>query len=112
MLVAIVLPVAMQGISLALRLSGDARQRSEAATLARGKLDELIATADWQSGPFAGDFSPNQTQYQWTATVQPWIDGTMTEVDLKVSWTARSQQKSVTVSTLVDSGTATYATGG
>jgi len=46
----IVLPAAMQGISMCLSASLDARQRSEAAALAEAKLTELIATGDWQYG--------------------------------------------------------------
>ena len=42
-IIALVLPVAMRAISLATRLGGEARRRSEAAELARLKLDDLIS---------------------------------------------------------------------
>ena len=98
---AVVLPVAMQGVSIVLQLGADAKHRAEAATLAQGKLDELTATNAWQSGELSGSFSESLPAYHWTATVQPWGDGTMDEVTVEVSWTARQRQKSVIVGTLV-----------
>src|SRR4051812_32907857 len=41
--IAIVLPVAMQGISLSVRTAGNARKQAEAAILAQSKLDETLA---------------------------------------------------------------------
>src|SRR4051794_29563395 len=42
-LIAIVLPVAMYGIQLCLQTSSAAKRQAEAATLAEGKLQELVA---------------------------------------------------------------------
>src|SRR3954465_11642520 len=44
-LIAIVLPVAMYGIQLCLQTSSMAKRQAEAATLAEGKLQELVAEA-------------------------------------------------------------------
>src|SRR4051812_36551163 len=44
-LMAIVLPVAMYGVSVSLAASTMARRQAEAATLAEGKLEELAAAA-------------------------------------------------------------------
>ena len=106
-LLAIVLPVAMQGISLATSAASIARQRSEAAALADAKLSELIVTSDWQGGALSGDFAPDWPDYQWKAEVVDWMDPSTTNAGLEqlqvhVSWTSRGHQREVVVSTLVN----------
>jgi prepilin-type N-terminal cleavage/methylation domain-containing protein len=104
-LLAVILPVAMQGISLALRLGEDAKHRDEAATLAAGKLDELTATGAWNSGPTSGDFGTAWPSYRWTATKQTWVDSNSTQLTVDVFWTARQVERSVSIATLVNSAT-------
>ncbi|MCX5662297.1 MAG: hypothetical protein NTW19_21670 [Planctomycetota bacterium] len=118
---AIVLPVAMNGLSLALRLGQDARLRGQAATLASGKLEELAATGQWQTGPFSGEFTNDPaatgssataggTVFRWSAVVAPWSVSTMNELTVEVTWTAARHEHSVVVTTLVDPSSST-ATG-
>ncbi len=100
-LMAIVLPVVMQGISVALTLSSDARRRSEAATLARMKLDELVVTTQWNGGQLRGDFGDHWPAYQWHATLESWAAGDMTQLTVEVVWSTRNRTRSVVMSTLV-----------
>lgn len=101
-MLAIILPIVMQGISLAIALSSQARQQTEAVNLARFKLDELVATHEWDgSAALQGDFGQQWPGYEWTASVNTWQDGSMSELDVKVTWTARQRQRSIAVSTLV-----------
>src|SRR5439155_80161 len=65
-MMAIVRPAAMQGISLCLGAARDARQRSEAAALAEAKLAQLVATGEWQYGGTSGDFGDAWPEYRWT----------------------------------------------
>lgn len=105
-LMAIVLPVAMQGISIALSLSSDARRRSEAATLARMKLDELVVTTEWNGGQLRGSFGDDWPDYEWQATLNNWnIDSQMRELTVEVTWPWRSSRRSVVMSTLVTEST-------
>ena len=101
-LVAIVLPVAMQGVSLAASVGTLARRKAEAATLAHSKLSELVATGEWQTVALNGDFSPDHPEYRWTAEMQAWDTSTLMELDVHVLWTAGGRQQQVTLSTLVD----------
>ena len=72
-LLGLVLPAVMQGISLSSRLAGDARQRNEAAILAQEKLNELLATQAWNGGVLSGDFSQiGWPAYRWQCNVQAW----------------------------------------
>ncbi len=104
-MLAVILPIAMQGISLALRLGSDAKHRDEAATLASSKLDELTATGSWNTGPTSGDFGAARPGYRWTATTQTWVDANSTQLTVEVFWTARQVERSVSIATLVNSAT-------
>ncbi len=105
LLIAIVLPAVMQGITLSVNAGNAARHRTEASGLAQSKLAELVATDEWQTGAMSGDFSPDWPDYRWEATAQTWGGDTtgmgLQEIDLRVIWTARGREDSVEVSTLV-----------
>jgi type II secretory pathway pseudopilin PulG len=104
-LMAIVLPVAMQGVSLAVAASQNARQRSEAAALADAKLSQLVATGDWQYGLLSGDFGPDWPDYRWNGAAEPWqTSATIRQLSVRVTWTARNQERQVILSTLVYGG--------
>ena len=101
-LTAIVLPVAMEGISLATSVADAARNRTEAAGLARSKLAELQVTRGWQAGNLSGDFGEDFPKYRWRADFAPWNSTTLQQLDVRVTWNAAGREMSVTVSTLVD----------
>ena len=104
-MMAIVLPAAMHGLSLCTAASRDARQRSEAAALAEAKLTEVLATGDWQFGALSGDFGEAWPEYHWGAGATAWADDpTMTEVYCRVTWTSRSLEREVVLTTLVYAG--------
>lgn len=104
MLLAIVFPVMMQGITVAGSVADAARRRTEATGLAQSKLAEIVATGQWQQGNLSGDFGSDWPAYRWEATVQPWaLDNTnesLQQIDLRVIWTARGREYSVSVTTL------------
>jgi prepilin-type N-terminal cleavage/methylation domain-containing protein len=110
LLMAVVMPVVMNGISLATRTSSTARRRDEAAGLAQAKLAEIIATGQWQNGNLSGDFSPDWPEYRWEAALQAQMNSnigisttevTLQQLDLRVIWKARNAEDSLTLSTLV-----------
>jgi type II secretion system protein I len=101
LLVAIVLPSVMQGISLATAAAGTARQRSEATALAESKLNELVATNQWQSGGLSGDFGEQWREYTWQAEVQSWVEPTARQLLVHVVWNARGRNYDVALATLV-----------
>jgi prepilin-type N-terminal cleavage/methylation domain-containing protein len=104
-LMGIVLPVAMNGISLCLASASIARQKSEAAALAEAKLNELIATGDWQSGMTSGDFGEAWPEFHWTGSTSAWSDPTVQQLSVRVFWIGRGQERDVTLTTLVYQGT-------
>ena len=107
LLVAIIVPVAMKGVSLAVGLASSAKQQREATTLAATKLAELTATGSWQQGNATGDFAPDWPGYYWDAVVSDWEDSedsSVCVVAVRVRWTARAAERSVTLTTLVRVG--------
>jgi general secretion pathway protein I len=104
MLLAIVFPVMMQGITVAASLGDAARHRTEAGGLAESKLAEIVASGQWQQGNLSGDFGSDWPAYRWEESVQPWaLDNTsqsLQQIDVRVIWTARGRENSVTVTTL------------
>jgi len=101
MLLAIVLPVVMRGISMATSAGSMAKQRSDAYGMCESKLNELLATGQYQNGNLTGDFSPDFPQYRWTANILDWTDPNVEQLDVHVLWTSRGADQDVFLSTLV-----------
>ena len=108
MLMGIVLPAAMQGVSQCVRAASVARHKSEAAGLAEAKLNELIATGEWQNGATAGDFGEAWPEYGWKVAQSNFpADPALQQLSVQVFWTARGEQRDVTLTTLVYLGSGT-----
>ena len=105
-LLSIVLPAVMNGISLCLSTADFASRQAKASSLGYSKLMELVALEQWQQANLSGDFRPEQPDYRWTAQVSDW-DGTLRQMDVTVLWRQAGQQRSVELSTLVDTGGST-----
>ena len=108
LLVAIVLPVVMRGVSVAARAASSARRNTEAASLAQSKLNELVATEQWRSGYLAGQFDAddgdNAYDYAWSAQATNWSERYVRQLAVSVTWTSGGAQQSVTLTTLVYEG--------
>ena len=103
-LAAIILPVAMHGILLCLATASNARQQAQAASLAQSKLAELVATGELYDAEMSGDFGEDLPEYTWAAQVNEWEDPRLVQVDVSVIWIRRGQERYVTLSTLVYTG--------
>ena len=90
-LLAVALPVAMQGVSLALRAVDIARERTESASLAEMKMQELLVTEGWRESDSSGDFGPERPEYKWEAEVVPWEDPSLQMLTVQVEWTSRGK---------------------
>lgn len=98
---AIVLPIAMRGISLTLQAAEMAKRSAIAATLADGKLNELSSsTGLTNAGTNSGDFSPDYPEYQWQATTTS-ISLGLEQIDVQVTWHGRDGERKLTVSTVI-----------
>jgi hypothetical protein len=57
-----------------------------------------------EEGDLSGDFGEVWPGYSWTSTVEAWEEANLRRLDLRVEWTSGEQVRSVTLSTLVQSG--------
>jgi prepilin-type N-terminal cleavage/methylation domain-containing protein len=107
-LIGLVLPAVMKGVSLALAASDDARRRVEAVGLAENKLAEMAADAasNQGSGGGSGDFGDEAPGYHWEATSAT-VDTSLTEMQVRVTWTARGAERGVTLATYAYAGSST-----
>lgn len=111
LLLGIVLPAVMSGISLCLTTASVARHQSEAAGLCHSKLTELATQSDLQHVNLGGDFGTDWPDYRWNAVV---TDGDITNlkvVEVSVTWRHLGRERHVTMTTQVYSNTST-TTGG
>jgi type II secretory pathway pseudopilin PulG len=100
---AIVIPVAVQGLQIASRAGSVSERKAQAARMAESKLNELIVTRQWSSSASRGTIQEGLQSYTWRLETQPWAeDGAMRLVTVWVSVPVQGQEYEVPVSTLVD----------
>lgn len=100
---AIVIPVAVQGLQIASRAGSVSERKAQAARMAESKLNELIVTRQWSSSASRGTIQEGLQSYSWRLETQPWAeDGAMRLVTVWVSVPVQGQEYEVPVSTLVD----------
>jgi prepilin-type N-terminal cleavage/methylation domain-containing protein len=98
--IAIVLPIAMNGISLALFAAENAKQQAEAAQLAEKQLAEVTASSTLMAGTLAGDFGDTLPAYKWQSIAVSRDMGIL-EVTMQVTWNSRGQDRNVELTTWV-----------
>ncbi len=100
---AIVIPVAMQGLQIASRAGVISERKALAARLAESKLNELVVTGEWQSSAQKGTIYEGLQSYAWHLASEPWsVDGAMRLLTVHVSVPVQGQDYDVQISTLVD----------
>ena len=109
-LLALVLPAAMRGATIAMSAASSARHRTEAANLAQAKLNEMIATTQWNAGQ-QGDFAQQQhPEYRWSMQSTSRDYGVF-EVVVNVTWNESGRERKFALSTLAYDTTSTLSTG-
>ena len=100
---AIVIPVALQGLRIASRAGSVAERKAVAARLAERKLNELIVTGQWQSSAVKGTVQEGWQTYDWNLETESWAeDGAMRVLTVKVTVPVQGENYDVRISTLVD----------
>jgi type II secretory pathway pseudopilin PulG len=114
--VAVVLPVALEGIRLASRTGRLANARLQAAQLAETKLGELAVTGDWLYGDLSDTFGDDWPDFRWELTVENWAEDpeadTLQMLTLTVFFTVQGREYDVALSTLSDEAAASAAGSG
>jgi hypothetical protein len=103
---AIVVPVAIEGLHIASLAGTVAQRKGEASRVAQGILNESLVTTNWTQGYLAGTWIDGQRQFPWTLRCDPWTldinQSQMRQLTVKVDYTAQNRSYSVSLSTLVD----------
>jgi general secretion pathway protein I len=109
-LIGVVLPVAMRGISLSLQTAARARHVAEASQLAQQKIAEVLVVRDAAAFTGTGDFGPDWPEYRWETRGTVSGYGTY-EVLVVVTWIEQGVERSVELVTLVHPLTGTDGSG-
>jgi type II secretory pathway pseudopilin PulG len=106
---AILIPVALEGLSIASRAGEVAARKSEAALVAERVLNESVVTTHWSATVQNGTVRQGIRDFRWTLRNDPWDkDPNQTAIRLlsvEVIFPAQGRDYSVRMSTLVDSST-------
>ncbi len=100
--VAIVIPIALQGIALAAKSGNIAERKMTASILAEKKLNEIIITEQWDAGENQGTFGEEWPEYSWQLISESWNVDSMTIITLVASFEVQQRKYSVEISALVD----------
>jgi hypothetical protein len=106
---AILIPVALEGLSIASRAGVVAARKSEAALVAERVLNESIITTNWNTTVQNGTVRQGIRDFRWTLRNDPWDmdpnQSSMRLLSVEVTFAAQGRDHSVRMSTLVDSST-------
>src|SRR5436189_5350467 len=106
---AILIPVALEGLSIASRAGEVAARKSEAALVAEKILNENIATTNWNSAGQSGTVRQGIRDFRWKLNNEAWNQDTyqsgMRLLSVEVSFDAQGRDYKFKMSTLVDSST-------
>jgi prepilin-type N-terminal cleavage/methylation domain-containing protein len=87
-LIAIIIPVVMEGISLSIKLGVKSKRQAEAGALAETRLAEMLLSGDYDNGKQSGDFETDGLDYTWSLEVKDWEkEGSMQQLIMTVDWT-------------------------
>lgn len=99
---AIVIPVAVEGLRVA-NLAGQVGQRKAvAARIAERVLNEWIVAGQSQTARQSGTVQEGVLDYSWSIRTQPWNQDTMRLVTVSVVYPAQGREYDVNLSTLLD----------
>ncbi len=102
---AIVIPVAVQGLRIANLAGVVAQRKSTAALVADQVLNEVVVTGGWSEATQTGTIQQGPSEYRWQVRTEPWNQDSMRVVSVRVTFLAQGQEYDVQLSTLVDSTT-------
>jgi type II secretory pathway pseudopilin PulG len=100
---AIVIPVALQGLQIASRAGTVAERKREAARVAERVLNESIVTTNYFQAVSSGTVLEAEREYRWTLRTEAWTESAMQLLSVEVTFPVQGQDYTVPMSTLVSS---------
>jgi type II secretory pathway pseudopilin PulG len=106
---AILIPVALEGLSIASRAGEVAVRKSEAALVAERLLNENVVTTNWNQSSQNGTLRQGVRDFRWSMRNDPWNQdanvSTIRQLSVEVKFDVQGRDYTVRMSTLVDSAT-------
>jgi type II secretory pathway pseudopilin PulG len=99
---AILIPVAVQGLRIASLAGQVAERKGVAARLADRVLNEFIVTAQWKEANSSGTIQDGPHQYRWQVRNEPWERESMRVVSIQVTFAVQGRDYDVRLSTLAN----------
>jgi prepilin-type N-terminal cleavage/methylation domain-containing protein len=102
LMMAIVIPVAMEGMSVASRVGVLGQRKAAAMRVAERLLNELvIENQQQQQSSASGTTADGDTSYPWTMRSEAWSEDAMLQLTVTVNFIVRGNTYDVSVSTLL-----------
>ncbi len=98
---AIVIPVALQGLQIANRAGVVAERKDAAIQLADRLLNEIVVTTNWSNVGQRGVLRQNGREFQWRMLNEPWTETALRLISVEVTYVVQSREYRVLLSTLV-----------
>jgi prepilin-type N-terminal cleavage/methylation domain-containing protein len=98
---AIVIPVAMEGLRIASRAGQVGQRKSMAARVGDRMLNEYVVMNQRQTGKQNGTAQEGPLEFRWNIRVENWREDSMRLVTCEVTYPVQGKNYSVTESTLV-----------
>lgn len=99
--IGLVIPVAMQAITISSRAGTFASRKATAVQLGDALLQELAITDQWRSGSQSGQFEAPYADFGWQIQSENWDQQGMTQLSLQVEFLVQDQRYNVVLTTLV-----------
>ena len=99
---AIVIPVAMQGLRVSSRAGELADRKREAARVAERILNESIVTTNWNKSASSGVVQEGDREYRWSLRNESWTQSSMQMLSVEVAFPVQGEDHTVQLSTLVN----------
>jgi hypothetical protein len=102
---AIVIPVAVEGLRVASQAGQVGQRKALATRVAERVLNEFVLTGRLQASGQRGLIREGVHEFQWTVRSEPWREDAMRLVTVEVTFPVQGQEYDVRLSTLADNAT-------
>jgi len=106
LVMAIVIPVAIEGLHTASLAGTVAERKAEAARVAQRLLNESVVTTNWNNAIQSGTLQEGIHEFHWTLRNDPWnqdpSQNVIRQLSVEVTFSAQGRESAVRMSTLVD----------
>lgn len=101
LMMAIVIPVAMEGMSIASRAGILGQRKAAAMRVAERVLNELMIEGQTLQTTSSGTTVDGDTAYPWTMRIENWSEDAMFQMTVAVTFTVQGNPYEVAVTTLL-----------